>query len=200
MGSGSGQFCYGSNNIFIGNRSGYDTYYTDDRLYIDNTSTNTPLIYGNFFNDSIIINGDFYVTGSAGGSGSWTAISDRNLKKDIGTIQNALNKILQLRGVNFKWKNPETYGGGLMMGFIAQEAEKVIPEVVNKPGKHYSMQYAPITALLVEALKEQQRIISNQQDIINSVQEDNTLLKKMNDDIKREVEKIKAWLNIPDNK
>ncbi|MFN8209276.1 MAG: tail fiber domain-containing protein, partial [Bacteroidales bacterium] len=45
------------------------------------------------------------------------------------------------------------------VGFIAQEVEKVLPEVVDNSQGHYSMQYAPVTALLVEALKEQQKMI-----------------------------------------
>ncbi|MCB9248226.1 MAG: hypothetical protein H6613_06630 [Ignavibacteriales bacterium] len=43
------------------------------------------------------------------------------------------------------------------MGFIAQEADKVIPEVVDDSGEYFTMQYAPITALLVEAVKEQNK-------------------------------------------
>ena len=45
------------------------------------------------------------------------------------------------------------------MGFIAQEVMEIIPEVVDNGGDYYSMQYAPITALLVEAVKEQQKMI-----------------------------------------
>ena len=45
------------------------------------------------------------------------------------------------------------------MGFIAQEAAGIIPEVVSHDGGHYAMQYGPVTALLVEALKEQQETI-----------------------------------------
>ena len=48
------------------------------------------------------------------------------------------------------------------MGFIAQEAEKVIPEVVNSSNDSYTMQYGPVSALLVEAVKEQQKIIESQ--------------------------------------
>ena len=50
---------------------------------------------------------------------------------------------------------------GRQMGFIAQEAVKVIPEVVSGEDGHYAMQYGPITALLVEAIKEQQGIIED---------------------------------------
>jgi len=51
------------------------------------------------------------------------------------------------------------YPEGLQIGFIAQEVQKIVPEVVDNNGAHYSMQYAPLTALLVEAVKEQQTMI-----------------------------------------
>lgn len=96
-----------------------------------------------------------FVNGDAGGTGAWQNDSDKRLKKNIKTIPNALEKVNNLRGVYFKWKEIENHSKGLQMGFIAQEAEEVIPEVVSLNSKYYSMQYAPITALLVEAVKEQ---------------------------------------------
>jgi hypothetical protein len=54
------------------------------------------------------------------------------------------------------------------MGFIAQEVEEIIPEVVSNGGDSYSMQYSPLTALLVEAVKEQQSLIDNQTELLNS--------------------------------
>ena len=96
-----------------------------------------------------------YVNGSAGGTEDWNASSDIRLKKNIRTIPNALEKVNNLRGVNFEWKDTENRSKGVKMGFIAQEAKEVIPEVVSKSGDYYSMQYASITALLVEAVKEQ---------------------------------------------
>jgi hypothetical protein len=47
------------------------------------------------------------------------------------------------------------------MGFIGQEAIEIVPEVVTVRNDHYSMQYAPISALLVEAMKEQQKQIES---------------------------------------
>lgn len=97
----------------------------------------------------------FYVHGKAGGPLNWVVSSDARLKQNIETIDGALDKVLKLRGVSFDWKNPEMKGRQL--GFIAQEAIEVIPEVVNgSESTNYSMQYAPITAVLVEAMKEQQ--------------------------------------------
>ena len=107
--------------------------------------------------DHIPTNYKFYVNGNAGGTSAWAQSSDLRLKTSITTLPNALAKVMQLRGVNYQWKaQPET---GTQLGFIAQEVEKVLPEVVNHNGDTYSMQYAPITALLVEAVKEQQNEI-----------------------------------------
>src|SRR5690606_18865635 len=53
--------------------------------------------------------------------------SDARLKKDILEIEDPLAKIMELRGVNFTWK----LDGRRTMGFIAQEVEEVIPEVVH---------------------------------------------------------------------
>ena len=100
-----------------------------------------------------------FVNGDAGGTTGWYNDSDRRLKKNIEKIPDALEKLNNLRGVNFEWRDTENHFKGLQMGFIAQEAKEVIPEVVEKKGEYYSMQYAPITALLVEAVKEQQKMI-----------------------------------------
>jgi hypothetical protein len=74
---------------------------------------------------------------------------------------------LQLRGVNFTWKNsPES---GNQIGFIAQEVKQVVPELVSgtegdiEKGETLSMSYGNVTPLLVEAIKEQQKIIADLQ-------------------------------------
>ncbi len=67
-----------------------------------------------------------------------------------------MDKVQQLRGVNFEWKDTTVHFTGNQIGFIAQEAKVIIPEVVSQVGEYYSMQYAPITALLTQAIKEQQ--------------------------------------------
>ena len=61
---------------------------------------------------------------------------------------------MQLRGVTFEWKDPSRFSEGEQIGFLAQETMNILPEVVNTEGEYLSMQYAPITALLVEAVKE----------------------------------------------
>ena len=84
--------------------------------------------------------------------------SSQQWKQDIRPIPNALEKTLALRGVNYRWK-PE-YGGTEDIGFIMEEVASVVPEVVQRDertGELQGMDYARLTALLVEALKEEHR-------------------------------------------
>jgi len=188
VGMNAGQYNQtGSNNTLIGygaGQGGYNTNITgntcvgynagaantvSNRLFIDNSSATRPLIYGEFDNRKVVINGNntdnpsnytLYVNGTSGGDYAWNSLSDLRLKKDIKAISNALDKVKNLRGVNYKWKEPISGEEGLQIGFIAQEVEKILPEVVRK-GETYSMQYAPVTAVLVEAVKEQQSQIES---------------------------------------
>jgi hypothetical protein len=83
-----------------------------------------------------------------------TATSDRRLKENITTLQDCLGKVLQLRGVSFTWKTNPEYG--TRIGFVAQEFEKVIPELVftNPVDGYKGINYAEVSAVLAEAIKE----------------------------------------------
>lgn len=82
--------------------------------------------------------------------------SDRRLKKDIKTIESALDKVMKLRGVSFKWKKKDTNDDKKQIGLIAQEVKRVVPEVVTgKGGKEkYGIDYGDLAGLFVEAIKE----------------------------------------------
>ena len=67
-----------------------------------------------------------------------------------------MEKVNKLRGVEFEWKDTDNHVEGRQIGFIGQETVEVVPEVVDVKDGRYSMQYAPLTALLVEAIKELQ--------------------------------------------
>jgi hypothetical protein len=94
--------------------------------------------------------------------------SDITLKEDIKKIENALEKISQIEGVTFKWRGTEEPG----IGLIAQEVEKVFPELVatEKSGLK-SIDYSRLTAVLIEAIKEQQGIIREQENKIKELEE-----------------------------
>ena len=76
-----------------------------------------------------------------------TAYSDERLKSDIKTIDNALDKVSQMRGVTFT--KDDTKGSGV----IAQEMEKVAPELVLD-GEYKSVAYGNTVGYLIEAIKE----------------------------------------------
>lgn len=89
----------------------------------------------------------------------FNSVSDEREKTNITTIENALNKILSLRGVEFDWKAT----GEHAVGVIAQEVLKVVPYAVNGGGKVLTVSYGSLVGILIEAIKEQQRQIEKLQ-------------------------------------
>jgi hypothetical protein len=89
---------------------------------------------------------------------SWQIYSSARWKEDIRPIEGALEKVLALNGVRYRWKS--AFGGNDDIGFIAEEAGAVLPEVVQrdeKTGEYLAMDYMRIVPVLVEAIKEQHR-------------------------------------------
>ena len=83
-------------------------------------------------------------------TGTVTETSDISLKNNINTIQNPLDLIEQIRGINFTWKT----NGMKSMGVIAQDVEKVFPELVHGSEGSKSLQYSGLIGALVESVKE----------------------------------------------
>ncbi len=81
--------------------------------------------------------------------------SDIALKENIRPLENSLAKILQLQGVSFNWKE----SGEPFIGLIAQEVEKIFPEVVSGEEGQKTIDYGKLVPVLIEAIKEQQREI-----------------------------------------
>ena len=108
------------------------------------------------------------------------AHSDRNLKKNIQPILSPLSKVLQLQGVTFEWDHPKLAKNrpGTKMGLIAQDTEKVVPEVVinmtiDADGEEKEVKgimYENLTGLLVEAIKEQNKRIEHLEQCIATLQ------------------------------
>ena len=85
----------------------------------------------------------------------FNATSDINLKTNIKPIDDPLTKVMQLNGVSFDWKETQQPS----MGVIAQELEKVFPELVKQLDSHKSVNYNGLIGVLIEAIKEQQKQI-----------------------------------------
>ena len=96
--------------------------------------------------------------------------SDERLKENIHTIQDPLKKVSALRGVTFDFKEDKKK----QIGVIAQEVEKIIPEVVGENYDGYKgVQYGNLVGLLIEAIKEQQEQINELKNEIKQLKMEN---------------------------
>lgn len=100
-------------------------------------------------------------------SGTWTfanpvtasqfiETSDRRLKKHIKPIKKAMEFIRQLVGVSYVRKDSKEKE----LGFIAQDVQKIFPELVSQQGQYLGINYSRLVAVLVEGMKEQDKRIS----------------------------------------
>ena len=78
------------------------------------------------------------------------------MKTNIEPIENILPAVLQMQGVSFDWKKDKNEKNHY--GFIAEDVEKILPNLVShdEEGKAQGIQYSKMTAVLLEAIKEQQ--------------------------------------------
>jgi len=130
----------------------------------DDTSSNATryLIFTNATSGSVstanVSSSKLYFNPSTGdltAGGSITALSDRTLKNNITTITGAVDKVNNMRGVEFDWIE----SGGHGIGIIAQEVEDIIPEVVLTHKGLKSVAYGNLIAVLIEAIKDQDKRI-----------------------------------------
>ena len=107
------------------------------------------------------------VSGSIRASDGLLSNSDERLKENIYPIDNALSRVGQIEGVYFNWKDqPER-----QVGVIAQNVQKVLPEVVSEDNNSYlSVDYSKIVPLLVEAINEQNSIILDLEERISKLE------------------------------
>ena len=91
----------------------------------------------------------------------FNSASDLSLKTNIQSISNPIDKILQINGVTFNWRESNKPS----VGIIAQEIEKVFPELVNGENPK-TVNYNGLIGLLIECVKEQQTEINNLKDRI----------------------------------
>jgi hypothetical protein len=166
-----------SNNVFIGYQAGMEET-GSDLLYIDNSSSATPLIYGNFETNAFRINGDVEYTGTIG------APSDARLKQNVVELSGVIAKLDQVRGVYFDWI-PGSDSGMLLpdshqIGIIAQELEQVYPELVITNDRGFKMvDYTKLAPVLLQAIKEQQSQIESQKSEIQILREEMDQIKAL---------------------
>ena len=85
-------------------------------------------------------------------------LNKQRLKQNIETIDSGIEKVMKMRGVYFDWldEHKEEKGEGRQVGVIAQEMNEVLPEAVihAKDIDEYTVDYAKITGVLIEAIKD----------------------------------------------
>jgi len=110
------------------------------------------------FAQDVTVQGNFYTP------------SDNRLKTNIETLGNALQAIDSMRGVRFEYKDQKKYAKGSKVGVIAQELMKVYPEMVTKGADgFFKVDYTQLTGVLIQAVKEQQQQMKQQQLEINEL-------------------------------
>jgi hypothetical protein len=119
----------------------------------------------NTFTQNQIISGSLSVTGDV----TAYATSDERLKDNIELISNPIQKVEQLRGVEFDWKDGMPKAGQHDYGVIAQDVIKVMPELVNqRQDGYYAVDYDKIIGLLIEVVKEQEKRIKDLENKVGS--------------------------------
>lgn len=115
--------------------------------------------------------GGGYIKGTFTATGDVVAYSDIRVKENISPITSALSKVLSLNG--YYYNRTDLKDKSIKVGFIAQEVMKVVPELVtyNPLEDRYAVSYGNSTALLVEAIKEQQAQIDTQSAQITELME-----------------------------
>ncbi len=144
-----GYIRFGGPTISVGNIYHDDTY----AIHIDTNGNSLP----------IKIDGSARY--NAANSANWDILSDRRLKKNIATIENALDKLTSLRGVTYQWIADDAKSH---MGMVAQEVEEVFPQWVTTDGRGFKgLLTSGDTALIIEAIKElARRIVKIEQERI----------------------------------
>ena len=137
--------------------------------YVNNTTNDLEMYYNGSYKGSF-----------SNASGLYIA-SDRKLKKNISPISLSLSNVLKLEPVTYSMKSDEN--NQQVMGFVAQEVEKLFPEIVKeislRDGTSYkAMNYDAIGVLAIKAIQEQQVIIEDQQKAITLLLEEIQAIKQ----------------------
>ena len=149
-------------NLFTNNGSAQVTLLTNGNLGIGTTAPAQRLS----------VTGNICYTGTIG------ACSDRRYKTDFAPLSGSLAKVGLLNGLYYNWRTKEfpekEFPAERQLGFIAQDIEALFPEVVLTDAHGYkSVDYGRLTPVLVEAIKELNALVQQQQATLHELQVSN---------------------------
>lgn len=189
----------GTGNVFIGFKAGYYSN-GNNLLFIDNSDTNVPLIWGDFDRKRVGINriaktNTLEINGTASKTtpGNWSGIADRRLMDQVQQVdsEEMLEKVLELNAISFDLQ-PEDNNISTL-GFDGAELRKVRPDLVKINAEGYiEAAYGDMDPMLVEAIKA----LNNK---IESLEKENLELRsqiRVVDELKAEMQAIRQVLNV----
>jgi hypothetical protein len=147
-------------NVLIGTTTdaGYKLQVSGTARFYDDNGITLYSPSWSFYRQIYPYNGDLYFSngtnqGYLNSAGAWINASDISIKKDVTEIKYGLNEVLNLKPCSYKMKENNLE----QIGFIAQEVEKILPELVQTDNKEMKgLSYGNLTAVLVKAIQEQQ--------------------------------------------
>lgn len=122
--------------------------------------------------------------------------SDERLKGNIVPMNASLDKLMRINGYSFVWKDSVYAKEGHDIGLLAQELEKVFPELVVSDSAGYKkVYYYKLIPILVEAIKEQRKTIDYQNSILIKCKKDIEVTEKSMNDILIRLEELEKKKN-----
>ncbi len=148
---------------------GSSSSYIEGSLGIGTTSTSSKLTVDGSIKAANLLGGATNLTTDANGV-IIRDPSDTRLKENVTEVENALELLTELRGVRYEWIDKDRFGAQVEIGFIAQEVDLVLPEVVSKGGDYWSLNKSNMIALVVEAVKDLWDIVRGQGERITELE------------------------------
>jgi len=209
---------YAGDNLYNSINNGNILFYAGDnqpeRMRIDGNTGNVGI--GNTSpSEKLDVSGNARIRGVTSGTYNaplnitstgvlTTSTSDIRMKTHVESLDHCLDKVMNLRGVRFNWK--EDPDGSKKVGFIAQEVEQVLPEVVitNPTDGFKGVNYGEVTSVLVEAVKELRAEKDAEIAALKLQNQDlksaNEAMKNMMESMKAEIDRINSYLEISSQK
>jgi hypothetical protein len=115
------------------------------------------------------------VQGTTNSTGGYYSVSDERWKTNLKQLENTIPGILHLNGYSFNWRKDKfpdlNFDNSTQIGLIAQDVEKVFPELVRSDEKGYkAVNYDKLVVILLEGMKEQQKQIEAQNERIQKLE------------------------------
>ena len=182
----------GSNQLNIGNLifgtdiDGLGSSISTGNIGIGTTTPSEKLTVDGTIQSTALLGGSTNLTTDANGN-IIRDPSDARLKENVVTLDNALETVLALRGVRYQWIDKARFGDQTEIGFIAQEVNEVVPEVVLQGGEYWSLNSKNLVAVVVEAIKEIWARVLGHEERLNELEAENAVLKARLEAVEAEV-------------